>query len=151
MGRTRPSVEQLVERRHGRGVVRAGRGGGEVGLERVARDGRAAQHAAGVGGQQRRAPRPSEAITAAGTPTASSAAPASGDRPAPPAPCGARELLEVERVAARLLVERVRPLAPDVVAEQLAGRLAREAAELEASEAAWRSARSSAVARRSGY
>ena len=45
-------VEQLVERLHRRGVVRAGRGGGEVGLERVAGDGRAAQHPAGVGGQE---------------------------------------------------------------------------------------------------
>ena len=76
----------------------------------------------------------SEAITAAGTPTASSAAPASG-RPRAGA-VGAGELLEVERVAARLLVELVRPLASDGVAEQLAGRLAGEAAQLEPGEAA---------------
>ena len=59
----------------------------------------------------------------------------SGER-RPPGALGAGELLEVERVAARLLVELVRPLASDGVAEQVAGRLAREAAQLEPSEAA---------------
>ena len=106
----------------------AGRGGGEVGLERVAGDGRAAQHAGGC--RRRGAPSSSasEAITAAGTPTASSAAPAAGRAVAGAGSVRARELLEVERVAAGLLVERVRPFAPDVLAEQLAGRVARQAA-----------------------
>jgi hypothetical protein len=44
-------------------------------------------------------------------------------------------LLEVERVAARLLVDLVRPRAPDAVAEQVARVLAGEAAELDPSEA----------------
>ncbi len=48
---------------------------------------------------------------------------------------GARELLEVERVASRLFVERVRPLTHDARAEERVGCLARETTELEAGQA----------------
>jgi hypothetical protein len=68
-----PEVQELVERRHRGDVVRAGRGGGELGLERVAGDGCAAQDPAGVVGQEaellgqrgddRRAPRSSAPST----------------------------------------------------------------------------------------
>ena len=44
-------------------------------------------------------------------------------------------MLEIERVAARLLVDCVSPRPPDAVAEQVARVLAGEAAELDPSEA----------------
>ena len=122
-------LEQHVERLHGRGVVRAGRRGGEVGLERVAGDGRAAQHPAGVGGQERellgdRCDHRARYADGLEIPLA-------GHRPRGRA-LRAGELLEVERVAARLLVEHVGPLASDLVAEERARRVAREAAQLAA-------------------
>ena len=131
-GTHEPEVQELVERRHGGGVVRAGRGGGELGLERVAGDGRAAQDPAGVVGQE------AELLGQRGDDRrghADGLQRRSGER-RPPGALGAGELLEVERVAARLLEELVRPLASDGVAEQVAGRLAWEAAQLEPSEAA---------------
>ena len=134
-GAHKAEVEELIERLHGRGIVRAGRGGGEIGLERVTRDGRAAQHPASVGGQE------PELLGQRGDHRrghADGLQRRSGVRrpPSAAAAVGAGQLLEVERVAARLLVELVRPLASHVIAEQLAGRLASEAAQLEASEAA---------------
>ena len=128
VGRAREAeLEELVERLHGRGLVRTGRGGGEVGLERVAGDGRAAQHLPGLRGQER------ELLRERGDHRRGDAdglqRPAAGHRRRG----GARrvragELLQIERVPAGLLVERVRPLPPHAFAEQLGGGVASEAA-----------------------
>ena len=124
--------EQLVDRLHRRRLVDARGGGGELGLERVARDRRALAAAVRVGRrEQRELLRSSAAATARGHADAASRRRA-GRRCRLAGPAGGPgELLEVERVAAALLVERVRERAVDVVAEQLARLLAPQRAELE--------------------
>ena len=142
------AAQQLVERVIAAGSAHAGRGRSELGLERVARDRGAPQHAAGAVGQQRRAPRPGRRRPPAG-PRRPPARRRRAPRPGRSRDPRARELLEVERVAARLLVERVGRAFVDVGAEQLVGPRRAERAELEPRRAARRDrARSRAAARR---
>ena len=65
-GADEADVEQLVERVHRGRLLDAGRGDGDVGLERVAGDGRAAQHAAAAASGSRPSSSASEASDRAG-------------------------------------------------------------------------------------
>ena len=122
-------LEQLVERRHR--VVDPGGRGGEVDLERVARDGGAAEHLTGVVGQR------AQLLGERGDHRGWDAHGLQrGPRERRAGALGAGELLEVERVAAGLLVELVGALASHAIAEQLARGLSRESLELEAAQAA---------------
>ena len=99
--------QQLVDRLHHLGSRHRGRGRGQLGLERVARHRRSLQREPS-GPDRSASSSASAAATIDGTPLAASevssrAAPSRGSRSASP-----RQLLEVEGIAAALLVERVR-------------------------------------------
>ena len=113
--------EQLVESVDRRALVRRRRGGRQLGLERIARDGGALEHEASAVASARRAPERARPRRSRGTSTSASAS-FSGPRAvrAPSRLSAAGELLEVEGVAAALLVERRRGRAVAVRAQQLA-------------------------------
>ena len=127
--------QQLVERGDRRCVGHAGRGRRELGVERVAGDRRALEHEA----RRRATSRASSSASAAATRCGTWSPPSDGPGRARPARlravARARELLEVEGVAAALLVERVAAAAgrrPSPRSSRASR--ARQRAELEADE-----------------
>jgi hypothetical protein len=118
-------LEQLVKRRRRRRLVDVRRGRGELGLERIARDGGALQHPPCRCGQQR------ELLAERGAHGRGHLDAAELHRRARVARA-ARELLEVERIAAALRVQHVGAHRVDVVAEQLGGFGAAQSRQLQA-------------------
>ena len=103
--RARGRAQQLVERVERRASSAAAAAAGELGLERVAGDGRALQQRAAPLADSSASSSASAAATARGT--SRRRAPGRRRRARGAALAGARELLEVERVAAALGVEPV--------------------------------------------
>ncbi len=129
------ALEELVERVHGRRLRAARGGGGELGLERVTRHGRTLQDPASRIREQREllgqrgghGPRHLDP---------GHRDPAGGRRSIPGATRRTGELLEIEGVAAGLLVERGRLGTVDPRAEQLACLLLGQGSQLQAGESA---------------
>ena len=138
--------EQLVERIDRRRLRHTRRRAGQVGIERVTGDRCALQHATRTVREQGELLRERRHHRARNVDAADRELERRGRR-ARPSRARARELLEVERVAAALLIEAGHRVAH--VAEQLVGLAAREGDQLETSQAPARCARSSPADSRS--
>ncbi len=130
-GANEVAAQELVERVDGRRLVDVRRGRHQLGLERVAGDRRSFEAPAGRGGEQRQLLGEGRGDRRRHLDVPDRRRRGSGR--AEPRPVErARELLEVEGIAAALLVERGRV---DAAAEQLARLLQRQRLELEPREA----------------